>query len=350
MIQEIASGLGMLYGLTSSAKRKREQRAENDYEREQQIKGAKDLAENQKRLDLEMFKETSPVGMIDDYKQAGISPSLLYGMGGAGGATTGGSGGMPSRGQVADSNAGEANDISRMIGLSQIALMQAQAKKTEAEADNLPKQGENITADTNLKGKQAANIEEQTKQVATQIENTKASTELLKVQKELADFDVSINSGEGTLNNRIAIIHQTALEAQARAEKAMVDARVSKSTEQDAMRLIRQTATNKALEATAIQQGINLDKTRINEISANIQQKWKELNIQEDKTGYEHDDRVKAITEYTKNALKVAGIMAVGNLAGDIVKIATKQAPKGYKKTTIDKDGEVIQEFMHPNK
>lgn len=190
MIAEIASGLGAIYGLATSAKRKASQRADNDYERQKQIEGAKELTDYQKQKDLEMFKETSPVGMIDDYKRAGISPALMYGMGGAGGATTGGSGGMPARGQIADSNQGEANDINRMIGLSQIALMQAQAKKTETEAEVIGGAGKQKTMqDTKESEERTKNQEFQNKLNAKigledMLWNFKASQTILQTTKD----------------------------------------------------------------------------------------------------------------------------------------------------------------------
>ena len=68
------------------------------------------------------------------------------------------------------------------------------------------------------------------------------------------------------------------------------------------------------------------------EVGERIMQQWRKLNQEKENYTWEHKDRIKAITEFTENALKVAGIQAVGNLVGDIVQIATRKIPTGSTK------------------
>lgn len=286
----------------------------------EQINGAKELAENQKNLDYDMWKKTGPVGMMEQIKQAGMSPGVMMGKGGIGGGITGGGGGMPSMAPIPDANAATANQLNTMMGMASIKLMEAQANKANADAGLVPKQGANIDADTTNKNLQA---------------------EILKVQGELAGK---------SLHNQLSILNSEANRMMNEAAKSLYEANVSGETQFDRIEMVKQQLTNMAIEAVAKTQGIALDKARVNEITNGIAQKWKELNIQEDKTGYEHADRLKAIEEYTSNALKVAGIYAAGQVVGDVIQIATRRIPKGSVTTTTDGAGKVTREsWTRPN-
>jgi hypothetical protein len=57
----------------------------------------------------------------------------------------------------------------------------------------------------------------------------------------------------------------------------------------------------------------------------------------------------KAIEEYTENALKVAGIHAVGNITKDIVGIATRKMPTGTTTTKQDSKGNWSETTTRPN-
>lgn len=339
MIPIAGAALGGIYNIATAGKRAREQQQANDYERKMQMEGSKELTDYQSKANLQLWKDTNKTAQMEEIKKAGLSPGMIYGGSGPGGSTPTVSTAVPTRGTIPDANAGRANDINQMMSIAQLGLINAQTKKTEAEAENLPKTGENISADTTLKNKQVESI-------TAGITNTQAQTKLTQAQNDITNLNEQIL--KGTLNEQIAIIKNQLTKSAGEAKSAMAEGHVDEKTQETKIKILNQEATNKALEAIAIQTGINLSKEKINEISNSIMQRWKELNITKDKTGYEHDDRLKAIDEYTKTTLKAAGIQAAGRLVSDVVGIATRRPPSqgGWKEThTEHPDGGVTQKY-----
>ncbi len=86
---------------------------------------------------MQFWKDTGYEAQMEMMKEAGLNPAMMYGQSGGGGQTTGSqTGGTASGGQ---SHA--PMDIGAMISAaqtaSQIKLMEAQTKKTQAEADSI---------------------------------------------------------------------------------------------------------------------------------------------------------------------------------------------------------------------
>ena len=86
---------------------------------------------------LAMWNGTNYEAQTAHLEAAGLNPALMYGAGGGGGSTTAGSG---AGGQASASGAGKQqllHDRTTPIDIAQITVAAAQAKKLEAEADNL---------------------------------------------------------------------------------------------------------------------------------------------------------------------------------------------------------------------
>jgi len=106
------------------------------------------LNEQAHDLQFKMWEKTNYPAQMAMLKEAGLSPGLMYGMGGTGGATTGSVGGGGAAGGQATK--GNTMDIANMAMLgAQKDLIKAQTKKTEAEAENIS------GVDRELKGMQA---------------------------------------------------------------------------------------------------------------------------------------------------------------------------------------------------
>lgn len=86
----------------------------------------------------------SPMALLQQYKAAGLSPSLMFGQGAAGG------GGM-TQGAQGTGAAGISPTTygAQLLEGTQIALMQAQARKTNAEADTI--EGKNARGEAEIK-------------------------------------------------------------------------------------------------------------------------------------------------------------------------------------------------------
>lgn len=133
-----------------------------------QMQGNKEMMQFGKELDYDMWKKTGFVGQMEQIKAAGLSPGLIYGMGGASGTTTGGGTQGVSQGH-APTGGGE--NVTMAGQMAQLALLDAQRKNIEADTANKE-------ADTANKPKIGANIE--------------SSTALNKLNEQIGQFEKEI--------------------------------------------------------------------------------------------------------------------------------------------------------------
>lgn len=322
MIPVAGAALGGIYNIATAGRRAAEQKAANEEERRKQIEGSKELTDYNSLKQEELYKKTTaPLAMLKQYKEAGLSPGLMYGGSGGGGSIPQIATQTTSRGAVPDANAARGNDMNAIMGLAQLGLMKAQT--------------ENINADTEKKQSEVPAIKAGT-------ENTIADTDFKRINTQYANE---------SLRERLEIIAQEANKAISIAHQEQIKENVSENTFQAQVQKIKQDATNAAIQGAAMESGIQLNDARINEITQDIMRKWQELNVQKDRTGYEHGDRLKAIEEYTSTTLKAAGIQAAGRLVSDVVGIATRKMPQGSITTRTNGNGEVISEsYTRPNK
>lgn len=297
----VAQQIGSALGIGDKRQLKQQQKLID-----QQVQAQKHMGQFQNELALDMWNKTNYGAQVKHLKDAGLNPALLYGKGGSGGATTGmGMSTGVDGGRSADAAARQQANQGMALTAQQIELMKAQKENIEADTKN------KLGVDADLKGAQAGEAQ--------------SRIELNKIQSEINKLDLELKGK--SLEDQLYIIEQTAHKMTGERDKAWAEGNVAQATQEAQIKLINQELANKAIEAAAMQKGIDLDNARITEITNNIQQKWQDLNIKEASTRWEHQDRVKAIEEYTANALKVAGIMAVGGLVGDIAKIATNRLP-----------------------
>ena len=117
-------------------------RARKQHKRQKELMGIQlgnqqRLNEQGQKLQMQTWRETSYGPQMEMMKQAGVNPSLMYGMSGGGANTTGSQGG----GSAASGQAAAPMDIGNalQIGMmkSQIDLANSQADKNKAEASNI---------------------------------------------------------------------------------------------------------------------------------------------------------------------------------------------------------------------
>lgn len=239
---------------------------------ELQIKGSKELTDYNTAKQLEMWKATSYPGQVAMMKEAGINPALLYGMGGAGGATA-----NINTGNVQGQSAGTAQASRGAEGMGmQMALIQAQK--------------ENIEADTRLKNVDANKKEGVDSQVGlATIESIKQATKNAKVQEEILKFEqalkkIDVNVAQQTEGDRMAQIVVMAEAAASTAEMLERDNTIAAETRDAKVMEIKALALNAVLrnELTAAQ--IKKTDAEINEIAQSIAQKWQGLDLEGRKT------------------------------------------------------------------
>lgn len=107
----------------------------------QQMEANKIMLEEQRQKEMQMWHDTNYKAQVEEIEKAGLNPALLYGKGGGGGTTVGGSGMGISGGQAANAAATQqANTqsagMAMQLGMqaAQLELIKAQTEKTKAEA------------------------------------------------------------------------------------------------------------------------------------------------------------------------------------------------------------------------
>ena len=90
--------------------------------------------EEQRKIQMQMWKDTNYAAQVEELKKAGLSIGLMYGKGGAGGTTTG-AGATGVSAPTAPSGMGMINGSQLATQLANIELIKAQTNKTNIEAE-----------------------------------------------------------------------------------------------------------------------------------------------------------------------------------------------------------------------
>ena len=157
MVSNIAGpAMGLVGGLLDTFdiggnRRRRKQIEQQQKLTDMQIAANKELADYGMGISKEMFEHTGYAAQRRQMEEAGLNPALMYGYAGEGGSTMGTGAGSASTGQASDEASRKMASIqAKGMGLqlaklqSEIAINKSQAKKLDAEADNL---GEKTTTE-----------------------------------------------------------------------------------------------------------------------------------------------------------------------------------------------------------
>jgi hypothetical protein len=138
----MSGSIGMLQGAFNqlgAGQQYRRQRRLMDLQHQNQ----RDLNQQGHQLQMDMWNQTNYGAQVEHMKKAGLSPGLMYGMGGGGGTTAGSQGG----GSASGGNAVQMHPMD-MANLSLI----------KAQKDNIEADTKNKEADTGLKGTQGEEL------------------------------------------------------------------------------------------------------------------------------------------------------------------------------------------------
>lgn len=170
--QIVQTGIGMGIAGWQDRRQLRQQRKLQNL----QLEGMRSSTDYQAQKEYEMWLKTNYGPQMEQLKKAGLNPALMYGMGGAGGATMGGSGAAPAGGH-APTGGGE------IMGMMELGNQVAQRKLIEAQTENVKAQ----TAKTS--GVDTEKTQVETKSLAQGIENQKAAEQLTQTQNRIAKID-----------------------------------------------------------------------------------------------------------------------------------------------------------------
>lgn len=132
-----AQAAAAIFGIEMEKGQNRRQIQQQGKLQAMQIRGSKELTDYQKMKELEIWKETSYPAQMAMMKEAGLNPSLMYGMGGGGGVTVGGSGAGVSGGSATGASAQGLGAMGMGLQMrAQTELLQAQKENIEADTAN----------------------------------------------------------------------------------------------------------------------------------------------------------------------------------------------------------------------
>lgn len=253
---QIASGfLGMI------GQKKREERAMANTRELMgiQFKNQKELDKYGQQLQLETWEKTNYPAQMAMLKEAGLNPGLMYGHAGSGGVTGSQAGGSAASGNAPAPQPWPLDIGSAMMMAAQIKLMEAQAKKTEAEAD--------VIVETGIK-----KAESEIAKIIAETTNEGLKGRLLSIQADIADIEKASKPYqiEAAINN---VIEQT---KQMKLANDLTEAQFY-----DLVDLVRYQAVGAHLNNELTQAKISLTYTEKQSIITEILQKWTELGLKE---------------------------------------------------------------------
>lgn len=191
MGSEAASGImGMVMGGINDQRQIDQQRKLNELN--------KGMIDYNYKKQLEQWNATNYEAQMAHIKNAGLNPALLYGMGGAGGATTG----TPTTGGGAEAPKGGGEMIAAQGMGIQMQLLQAQkeniqasTEKIKAETANAPLQGANIKAETANKEMQLE-LQQIEQYVKAKTQNMAVSIIESEMRQAYEEANIKVNEGK----------------------------------------------------------------------------------------------------------------------------------------------------------
>lgn len=270
LLNQLGGGIGgvvnMGMGLLGQAFGNQMQRGQQQALSDQQLAANEKLSDYNFANQLKFWQETNYPAQVEQLKEAGLNPALLYAKGGPGGST-----GSPTSGMGMGIAAPSTNQAATMI------------------------ESENAAADIRLKNAQAANIEAQTPQEAnlmnaqiasiTQgVQNQQATEILTKAQTQLQNLQNTMQGA--TIDDQIAQIKATATEIEQQSQQAVRNNYIDANTMNAKIKTIQGIMLGTFLQnqLTQAQTGqansqTNLNKQQIQESIQRIQQNWQNIDI-----------------------------------------------------------------------
>lgn len=238
---------------------------------EQQIAGQKEMANYNQMLQHQMWNATNYAQQIKQLQAAGLNPGLIYGMGGAGGATTGSPGGSvntstaPTGGgePTALAGMGLQNAMSLQLMQQQKELMEAQTQKTNAEA-------------TKISGVDTTESQTRIDNLLQGIDNARQQYEIQKLEitlKNIENFEK-----QASQNDRLDYIKYQTRMALKQLNIAENEAFISSQTYQQKIDIIRQQAIGSVIQNELLKQNIQASKAQVEKWAQEISQGWEQLD------------------------------------------------------------------------
>ena len=260
---QIASGvLGMI------GQKSREKRAMKNTRdlMDIQFRNQKELDKYGQELQMETWEKTNYPAQIAMLKEAGMNPGLLYGNGGPGGVTGSQGGGSAASGSAPAPQEWPLDIGQAAMMAAQIKLMNAQAKKTENEA--------NVIAETGMEEAQS-----RIAKLIAETTNEKVKTNLNQINTDIADIEKAYKP---------YLLNATVSEIMARVINTNLQTDLTTDQYNDLVEEVRERARGQALKNLLTEAETDLKKAQKSFTEAekqgiytSLMQKWTELGFQE---------------------------------------------------------------------
>jgi hypothetical protein len=261
------AGLGIATGQVAGAMNDYRQMNQQAQLNKQQTAFNMNMMNYQAEKQYEMWQKTGPVGMVEQYKKAGLNPALMYGLSGGGGGTTG----NISQGQSApEAPKGGGEYMAGMAMMQQAQVQAAQVKEIQSQADLNAAQAENLRKGTTPKA-----IAE-TENLMQGLDNMKQEYEYKKL--EITEKNLQNYALQGTLDEQMQSIRWNAQQALTMLKMMNNDKKISDATMQDKITQWHNLAVQSALEVTLKQAQISLTTEQTKQLANSIGQQWAHLN------------------------------------------------------------------------
>lgn len=290
-------------GITANSQRTREKRSQQNQLAlmREQFNNQKQLNQQGADLQYQQWEKTNYPAQMEMLKKAGLNPALLYGMGGAGGATAGSQGGGTAQGGSAPQP--QQLDIA---GAVQVGLMEAQKENIKAQTDKTKTETENM-------GEGGVNRNE----TLAKIDNLIANTNNTKTIKELNELKLELdNIYEG--QRRAG--ENTKLEAEGRKtteEAYRLDRTNEEYINQERLKTIGMITDNIQKE-----ENVNLTRKQQWQIDEAIEQNWEKISL------YDTEVNIKIAQTILNGIGTIGGLLQAGKLAAAMKNAKTKMTEK----------------------
>lgn len=281
----ISTGANLLTGIVNNALQRSQQEKLNVIN----AKYNKEMTDYNMEKQMEMWERTGYKPQVDQMKEAGLNPALMYKGSGAGGQTAL---------SMSSQGAAQANPKSMGIeGIAQLALMKAQTDNINADT-KLKETTATKTGgiDTRLTGLQGDKIQTEMGKIAQETQSEVVKTAILKIEETLKGIQETISTK--TMNMSIAEIGYRTEQAYQTLEQQKVQTQITKQTEQAVIKMIREQSWGAALQNILTKAQTSLAgqnqkvgyemELKIKRETANmvqsIEQDWFKLNYEERRT------------------------------------------------------------------
>lgn len=225
----------------------------------------KEMTDYNMSKQLELWNKTGYKPQVEQMKEAGLNPALIYKGAGAGGSTA-----------ISPSSGGQGQASSNaMMGIDMAQMSLLEAQKDNIEADTLKKKAEAAKTsgvDTELTKNQI--------KLTVELSNNEAvKTEINEQIKEQQYIETHIKTM--TMNQ---VVSQAVYQTQSMWETLqgqITQNKISKESADDQIAIIKQQKINLVLQKKVMETGIKVDLKSIEKMSAEIAQGWQGLTLRE---------------------------------------------------------------------